>query len=111
MSFMKPQIVRLKTYHYIWRLSAPGYPDCTDWSITAKTLYETIKDILETHGNEFDLEDFQILECYLETGKDIMTEKEYHDLIDAISELHELNQDLNYNNQNTTRDGPQPSKI
>ena len=36
---------------YIWRLSAPGYLDCTNWSIS-DTMADLINDILDMYGDE-----------------------------------------------------------
>ena len=43
---------------FLWRLSAPGYFDCTDWS-PAASVTEAIRDMLGMYGDGFDLEDYQ----------------------------------------------------
>lgn len=51
---------------YVWRLSAPGYMDCTDW-ICADSLKEAILDMLGMYGDGFDIHDFSdivdMLDC------------------------------------------------
>ena len=48
------------TNGYKWRLSAPGYLDCTDWSF-AESLQEAISDCLGIHGDSFDEDDYRSL--------------------------------------------------
>lgn len=51
-----------------WRLSAPGYMDCTDWSV-ADDIFEAIRDCLGMYGDSFDEDDFRDLGSYV-TGFD-----------------------------------------
>lgn len=36
-----------KSQGWIWRLSAPGYLDCTEWSLPVKSVYLAIQEIIE----------------------------------------------------------------
>lgn len=66
MSFMQPQFVELPNRRkggessYRWRLSAPGYMDCTDWT-NADTILDAISDCIGMYGDSFDNEDWSIV--------------------------------------------------
>lgn len=50
---------------YKWRLSAPGFLDCTDWSF-AESLHEAISDCLGMHGDGFDENDYRDIASHLD---------------------------------------------
>ena len=52
----------------LWRLSAPGYLDCTEWN-AAETIESAVADCLGLFGDTFDLGDYEILASEL-TGFD-----------------------------------------
>lgn len=55
-----------QTFHgYAWRLSAPGYLDCTEWS-HGDTVKDCISDALGLYGDEFDENDLRELGSYLD---------------------------------------------
>jgi hypothetical protein len=56
---------------YAWRLSAPGYLDCTDWA-DADTLLDAVKDCLSVHGDGFDEQDYRDLAAHLEGFDDFL---------------------------------------
>jgi hypothetical protein len=64
MSFMRPEIKESeKGSGYCWRLSAPGYLDCTDWT-RSKSLLGAIVDCADQEGESFDLSDWKELLSY-----------------------------------------------
>ena len=64
MGFMQPQIELItKEKGFRWRLSAPGYLDCTEWT-KARTIREAILDCSALYGDGFDLDDWRILTSY-----------------------------------------------
>lgn len=54
-----------------WRLSAPGYLDCTEWS-EAETVMDAVDDCLGMHGDEFDEEDYRDLAAYVDGFDDFL---------------------------------------
>lgn len=82
MSFMQPQFcdysdvaefivdenglpIENDSYTHAWRLSAPGYLDCTDWT-PAQSLLEAISDCLGMYGDDMDLEDLEAIASELD---------------------------------------------
>lgn len=51
-------------YKYAWRLSAPGYMDCTDWA-PAKDVIDAVDQMMSIHGDEFDLDDLKIVGSFM----------------------------------------------
>lgn len=58
---------------YLWRLSAPGYLDATEWS-AADSLQEAIGDCLGMYGDSFDESDLRELGSYLDGFDDFVDE-------------------------------------
>jgi hypothetical protein len=52
------------TLGFLWRLSAPGYMDCTEWS-PADSIPEAVRDMLGMYGDSFGLEDWQTVGAWL----------------------------------------------
>ena len=51
--------VRMESGDFVqWRLSAPGYLDCTDW-YEADSILGAVADMLDIYGDGFDLDDLQ----------------------------------------------------
>ena len=50
---------------YRWRLSAPGFLDCTDWAV-ADSIAEAIDDCLGMYGDGFDLDDLNELATHID---------------------------------------------
>lgn len=58
-------------YKYAWRLSAPGYMDCTYWS-PAKDVIDAVVQMLSIHGDEFDLSDFKVVGSFMDGFDDFL---------------------------------------
>jgi hypothetical protein len=53
------------TLGFLWRLSAAGYTDCTEWA-PADSIPEAVRDMLGMYGDSFDLEDWRTVGAWLE---------------------------------------------
>ncbi len=49
---------------YLWRLSAPGYMDCTEWT-RGESVADCVAECMAMYGDEFDEEDIAELNSYL----------------------------------------------
>lgn len=62
----KPKTMEIRKNVICWRLSAPGYLDCTDWN-HADDIETAVSDCLEMFGDGFDSDDCQL--CADELGE------------------------------------------